>query len=571
MRRETAAITVASDRVMNIMPVVILALFVFFLAAPLISVFIESFRDGNGHYVGLANYVEYFSNSSLSVSIRNSLFVGAVTTVICVPLAFLYAYCLTHTCVRGKAFFSGVTMIPLLAPSLLPAMALIYLFGRQGLFNGLFDGAIYGPQGICLAQVYFCFPAAVTILVASMRMNDARLYEASEALGASGIRTFLTVVVPACRYGLISACFVVFTLVTTDFGIPKIIGGNYSVLSTDIYKQVVGQQNFQMGAVVGVVLLVPSFLAFGIDQLFRRKAQASFSGRSVLHRPKPSALDLPAFCFCLAVSLLILIVIGVAAWASFIKFWPYNLSLSLNNYNFDSIDLNGWASYYNSIKLAVLVTVIGTPYIFFTAYLMEKSRKHILVQRISHVLAMIPVATPGMILGLGYIGFFNAPANPLSVIFGSITLMALNTVVHFYTVPHLIALTALKKLDGEIEIVSDSLRASRFRTMRKVTLPLCNASLVDIAVFLFVNSMTTVAAVIFLYASDTKTAAVAAISYDDSGIPASALAMGMMIFYTCAVVQVAGTLVLRWLDRRQTRYRQGAADSEPPGMPALAG
>ncbi|MGE0240758.1 MAG: ABC transporter permease subunit, partial [Parvibaculaceae bacterium] len=196
----------------------LLACAVLFLALPLLLVFVESTRDAAGNNVGLANYMTYFASPSLRVSALNSLLVAAVTTAICVPLAFVFAYCLTHTRMRGKAFFSAITIVPLLAPSLLPAMSLVYLFGRQGVFGGgLFGSDIYGPQGICLAQIYFCFPAAVMILTTSMRMNDARLYEASESLGASGLRTFARVTVPACRYGILNACFVVFTLVTTDF------------------------------------------------------------------------------------------------------------------------------------------------------------------------------------------------------------------------------------------------------------------------------------------------------------------------------------------------------------------
>ena len=71
---------------------------------------------------------------------------------------------------------------------------------------------------------------------------------------------------PGARYGLISAVFVVFTLVITDFGVPKVIGGQYNVLATDIYKQVIGQQNFQMGAVVGLILLLPAVIAFVVDR-----------------------------------------------------------------------------------------------------------------------------------------------------------------------------------------------------------------------------------------------------------------------------------------------------------------
>jgi iron(III) transport system permease protein len=124
--------------------------------------------------------------------------------------------------------------------------------------------------------------------------------------------------------------------------------------------------------------------------------------------------------------------------------------------------------------------------------------------------------------------------------------MVINTVVHFYTVPHLTAVTALKRLDREFELISDSLRVSRLTTFRRVTVPLCGPVLLDIAVYFFVNAMTTVAAIIFLYTSDTKTAAIAVINLDDSGMPSAACAMGMMILYTCIAAKL-GQVLVEWL------------------------
>ena len=134
-------------------------------------------------------------------------------------------------------------------PSLLPAISLVYLFGNQGIIKEwLFGYEIYGPIGIVMGECFYVFPHVLTIMLIAMANSDARLYEASDALGASKIKTFFTVTLPSVRYGVVSAFFVCFTLVITDFGVPKVVGGQTGVLATDIYKQVVGQQNFQMGA-----------------------------------------------------------------------------------------------------------------------------------------------------------------------------------------------------------------------------------------------------------------------------------------------------------------------------------
>ena len=159
------------------------------------------------------------------------------------------------------------------------------------------------PIGIVVAQVFYCFPHALIIAVTALALADARLYEVADALGTKKSRIFRTVTLPGAKFGLINAAFVVFTLVVTDFGIAKVIGGQFNVLATDAYKQVVGQQNFEMGAVVGMVLLVPAVLAFVIDRMVQRRQVALLSARAVPLEPKPNrARDIALLVYCLVVA-----------------------------------------------------------------------------------------------------------------------------------------------------------------------------------------------------------------------------------------------------------------------------
>ena len=528
------------------------------MVLPLWSLLSKSFQDRSGAFVGLANYATYFSNPALTYSIVNSLEVSLIATAITIPLAFIYAYALTRSCMRFKGMFRALALIPILAPSLLPAISFIYMFGNQGIIKDwLFGQPIYGPLGIVMAEVFYCFPHALMIIVTALSLADSRLYEAAVSLGASKPRIFLTVTLPGARYGLISAAFVVFTLVITDFGIPKVIGGRYNVLATDIYKQVIGQQNFGMGAVVGMVLLAPAVLAFAVDRLVQRKQVALLSARAVPLEPKPSLrFDWSMFAFCAVVSGAIFGVLAVAGWASFIKFWPYNLSLTFDNYIFSNFDSAGWSSYWNSLELAAWTAVIGTAIIFCVAYLVEKSKGFLFGRSVVQLLAMIPLAVPGLVLGLCYIFFFNHPSNPLVFLYGTMAILVINTITHFYTVSHLTAVTALKQLDAEFEAVSASLKVPFYVTFWKVTVPVCLPAILDISIYLFVNAMTTVSAVIFLYSPDTKLASVAVINMDDNGMTAAATAMAMMIVYTSAAVRLAHALLTAGLQRRLQAWRK---------------
>ena len=506
---------------------------------------------------GLDNYRHYFATPALTHSIYNSLYIASLSTVITVAIAFGLAYALTRSAMPLKGCIRLLVMVPILVPSLLPGIALVYLFGNQGVIKELLFGqSIYGPIGIVIGSVFFTLPHAFIIIQTALAISDARLYEAAASLRASRWRIFWTVTVPGARYGLISAAFVVFNLVITDFGLPKVIGGQYNVLAVDIYKQVIGQQNFEMGAVVSVILLIPALIAFSIDRLVQRRQVALLSARSVAYQPLPNrTFDGLCLGYCVLVAVFILGLLGMCQYAALIKFWPYDLSFSLNNYNFDLMDGGGWASYWNSIELGLWTALLGTGVIFCGAYLVEKMNRFHIGRGLFQLLAMMPMAIPGMVLGLAYIFFFNEPSNPLHGIYATMAILVMCTVAHFYTVGHLTALTALKQMDREFESVSASLRQPVWRLFAVVTVPVCLPAVLDISIYMFVNAMTTVSAVVFLYSPDTALASVAVLNMDDAGDIAPAAAMGMMIFYTNAIARLIHLALSRGLVRRTQAWR----------------
>lgn len=506
---------------------------------------------------GFDNFINYFSTPALFNSIKNSLWIAVVSTIVTVTLAFWFAYALNRSCMRYKGVFRLIAMAPILVPSLLPGIALVYLFGNQGMMKELLFGAsIYGPIGIVIGSIFFTFPHAFMIISTALAISDARLYEAAASLRATRWRTFWTVTIPGARYGLISAAFVVFNLVITDFGLPKVIGGQFNVLAVDIYKQVIGQQNFEMGAVVSVVLVIPAIFAFAIDRLVQSKQVALLSARSVPYQPQPDKrTDTISFIYCAIVGLFIIGILAVCQFAALIKFWPYDLSLSLNNYQFDRMDGGGWGSYYNSIKLGLLTAVFGTAIVFFGAYLVEKTNGFRTGRALFQMFAMLPMAIPGMVLGLAYIFFFNNPSNPLNAIYGTMAILVICSVTHFYTVSHLTAVTALKQMDREFESVSASLKQPTMKLFSRVTVPVCLPSILDISIYLFVNAMTTVSAVVFLYSPKTSLASIAVLNMDDAGDIAPAAAMGMMIFYTNALARIIHLIVSKGVLTRTQAWR----------------
>ena len=550
---------------------------------PLLQLLSKSLTDKTGAFVGLRNFVEYFQTPALFISFYNSLFVSLVTTGISVPLGFLYAYALTRTTIPGKSFLKSVALLPLFAPTLLYGIAIIYLFGRKGLitlgFFGFFervigvnlgvDIGIYGAVGIIIAEVVYTFPQAMLILSVALSLTDARLYEASESLRASKIRTFFTVTISGVKYGLISACFVVFISSFTDFGAPKVIGGNFNVLATDIYKQVVGQLNFVMGATVCVVLLVPTVIAFILDRIIQRKQVAVIAAKAVPLVPRPHpARDGIFLAFCLVVALLVLAFFATAVYASLVKIWPYDLSLSLRHYDFSTMAARGYAAFYNSLRMSLYSAVVGVLVTFGSAYLIEKSKGMHLFRQVAYFLSMIPLALPGMVIGLSYIFFFNQPRwhlwsldlpNPFNPLYGTMAILVICNIVHFYTVSFLTATTALKQLDREFEAVSESMTVPFYKTFHRVTVPVCLPAILEITMYYFVNSMATLSGVIFLYSADLPLASVAIANMDDAGDVAPAAAMSVLIVLTNIAARLLYGLMTRGVQKRSQAWTRPAA------------
>jgi iron(III) transport system permease protein len=132
----------------------------------------------------------------------------------------------------------------------------------------------------------------------------------------------------------------------------------------------------------------------------------------------------------------------------------------------------------------------------------------------------------------------------------------INTMAHFYTVSHITATTALKQIDSEFEAVSASLRVPFWRTFGRVTVPICAPTILDIAVYMFVNALTTVSAVIFLYGANSKLASIAIVHMDEAGAGAAAAAMATAIMMTAILVRILHLAASRFIFDRFQFWRR---------------
>ncbi|MGN8275655.1 putative 2-aminoethylphosphonate ABC transporter permease subunit [Pseudomonas sp. SMN5] len=528
-----------------------LVLLVLAVLLPLLAMLWRGLAGDPGQGGGLTAAAQLFRSANFRWLLGNSLSSALAVVMIVLPLAYGFAYGLLRTCLPGKGLWRGLSLLPLLAPSMLPGIALIYLFGNQGMLRDWMPSSIYGFWGIVLGQVIYTFPHALMVLLSALGLADARLFDAASSMGASPWRAFRSITWPGSRQGVFAAGCLVFTLCITDFGVPVVVGGDYQVLALEAYKAVLGQQQFGRGALIGLFLLLPALLSFAVDCWLRRHQRDAMGGRAQVYQPQPKrGRDTVFLLLVVLVCAVLLGVFGMAVYSSLVKFWPYDLSLSLHNYVFSDLP-GGWLAYRNSLLLASATAVFGSVLIFTGSYLLEKLRQNPLTQ-VLRLLCFIPMAVPGLVLGLGYVFFFNLPANPLHGLYGSLALLVVCTVAHFLTTAQMTAATALRQLDGEFEAAALSLKVPLLRHFLRVTVPICLPALLDIVRYLFVSAMTTVSAVIFLYSPDSMVASVAVLNMDDAGNVGGAAAMSTLILLTSASV----SLLLAWASRGLLRRSQ---------------
>jgi putative 2-aminoethylphosphonate ABC transporter, permease protein len=526
---------------------------------PLSGLFIKAFQNDSGDFAGLNNYIKYFSQPALSCSVFNTLDISLVTAMVSTTLGFVYAYALQRTNIGLKRFFRYAALFPIFVPTVVQGIGLIVLFGKQGILTQMgFAFELYGRTGIILSEIIYTFPQAFLMFYITLHYADGRLYEAADSMGCNALTKFLKITSQEIKYTLINSLFVCFTLAFTDFGAPKVVGGSYNVLATDLYKQVAGQFNFNMGAVVSTLMLIPALLTFAADRMLNEKNYGEISAKAIELKIKTNRIrDGIFFTVCLLVCGFFIIMIGALAMDALMKYYPYERSLTFQHFLF-SQSTGGIQSFVNSIVMSLLTALFGTAFVFIYTYLIEKGKGMKRIKKIAKLLSVAPIALPGMVIGLSFIFFFNAKSNPLNFIYGTIVILVLSNIIHFYSVPYVTAAGALKKLDKEFESIAESMKIPLWKIFLKVSVPMSLPAVLEIFMYYFVNSMVTVSAVVFLYSAGFKVASIAITHMEEAGDIAQASAMSLLILAVNLLVRSMYELYLHQNKKQRKKNEEVA-------------
>jgi iron(III) transport system permease protein len=569
----------------------LLATFTFY---PIVTILVQAVQDAQGAYSLQAFGSRLFTEKIWGIGCMlgrsrcgvawNTLLLALLCAILSTSLGLAFALIVTRTRFPYKKALRVLSVLPIITPPFVIGLGLILIFGRAGIVNQLLEWAfhieprrwIYGLQGVLVAQVFAFTPIAFLVLIGVVEGVAPSMEEAAQTLRADRWRTFVDISLPLMRPGVANAFLITFIESIADFGNPIILGGNFGVLSTEVFFSVVGAQLDQgRAATLGILLLLFALAAFVVQRrLLGRKAYTAMSGKgdAGVSTPLPDAVRRVCNAFALPWIVLTVVIYAMAFAGGFVELWGRDYTPTLRHYvkafgvEWGSHGMiwagAAWSSFWTTVRLSAIAAPITAALGLLTAYLL--SRQNFVGQSAFEFGTMLSFAIPGTVIGISYILAFNVP--PIEITGTALILIACNV---FRNMPVGVraGMASMAQIDRSLDEASTTLGARGLTTLRRILLPLLKPAVVAALVYSFVRAMTTVSAVIFLVSAQYEWATTYIINRVVNGDYGVAIAYSSALM---ALMLVAiGVIRLLVGERRLGRRMSTAARAAVPDAAQL--
>ncbi len=561
--------------------IAVVTIFVFF---PIAKMLLAAFATDDGGYSVVGFFPKFFDSRIWGIGCLsggrcgvawNSLVLAVVVGVLTTLLGLAFALVLTRSGFRHKRLLRALTVLPIITPPFVIGLAIILLFGLSGTVTTGVAAAlgiepsrwIYGMPGVLIAQVLAFTPIAFLVLIGVVEGVSPSMEEAAQTLRANRWQTFRTVSWPLMRPGLANAFLLGFIESMADFGNPLVLGGNFDVLSTEIFFAIVGAQYDQSrAAILAVVLLAFTLGAFYLQRFWLgRKSYTTVTGKgdAGVHPPMPRRLAIPVYAVVALWSAFTIIVYGMILYGSVVQLWGVDDTLTFKHYLTafridwaeDGLRWTGsaWDSFWTTMMIATVAAPLTAAIGLITAYLL--TRQTFAGKRAFEFGTMLSFAIPGTVIGVAYILAFNVP--PIEIT-GTGLILVISFIFRNMPVGVRAGIASMSQLDKSLDESSLTLGANSWQTFRAVILPLLRPAILAALVYSFVRAMTAISAVIFLVSAryDMSTSyIIGRVENNDYGL---AIAYSTaLIFVMLAAVGLLQLLVGRTQIGRRTSHGEG--------------
>ena len=454
---------------------IITLLFVGFLAAPILLLLGKSLL-GDGGLTG-EFYISVVTRDGFLTALGNSFAVAAASAVAATVIAFLMAYAVHYTELPkwAKRLITAIATLPMFLPTI-----------------------TYGFGGLLVGYVIYTIPVAFLLIHNTMGFVDKKTIIVSKVMGDRDLATFWIAILRPLLGTLAGAFIQAFFLCFTDFGIPASVGGGYDVIATLLYNQMLGGiPDFNRGAVIAMIMLIPSIGSICILQLLER-FNIRYTRISQADLRKNSLRDTGWGISSTVISVAILSIFAVIFVVPLVEEWPYQTGFSLEHFAAVFTDSELIAVYWHSLVMALLTAFLGTLAAYGAALITARSTLSPRYKRVIESIALVTNAIPGMVLGVAYMFLFSGTG-----LQNTLLLMILCNIVHYFSTPYLMMKNSLSKMNAGWETTAMLMGDSWLQTILRVVTPNALSSLIEVFSYYFINSMVTISALIFIAGART--------------------------------------------------------------------
>ena len=554
--------------------IAMVGVFIFF---PIVQMLSSAVRDNDGVYSLSVFTAKFFENKiwglgCVSGDTRcgvawNSLFLAVLVGFSTTLLGLVFALVATRSGFKRGNLLRALTVLPIITPPFVIGLAIILLFGLSGsvtkfvadIFELQPTRWVYGLPGILIAQILSFTPIAFLVLIGVVEGVSPSMEEAAQTLRANRWQTFKTVSLPLMRPGLANAFLLGFIESMADFGNPLVLGGNYDVLSTEIFFAIVGAQNDQgMAAVLAIALLIFTLSAFYAQRRWLgKKSYTTKTGKgdSGAHALMPKRIMWPCYAIAGVWTVFTITVYGMILYGGFVETWGLNNTLTFKHYitafgisfNDHGIHFKGsaWDSFWTTLKIAGTAAPLTAMLGLLTAWLLV--RQNFAGKQAFEFGTMLSFAIPGTVIGVSYILAFNVPPIELT---GTGVILVISFIFRNMPVGVRAGIASMSQLDKSLDEASLTLGANTWRTFTRVILPLMRPAILAALVFSFVRAMTAISAVIFLVSAEYNMATsyiIGRVENNDYGI---AIAYSSMLIVVMLTVVATMQLIINRSGKR---------------------
>lgn len=481
--------------------VAVCVLFAAFLLIPMIFITGKSFIGNSG--LTFEYYRSVFGGREFAEIFVRSVGIAMVSALVTTMLAFILAYSIHFTNIHPflKKGIYRLAVMPMLLPTITYGFAIIYSLGKQGLITKLlgrqlFD--IYGMTGLMIGYVLYTLPISFLLINNTMGYIDKKFLVVSRVMGDGPLRTFFQTIFRPLMGTLAASVIQSFFLSFTDFGIPASVGGRTEVIAGRLYNEMLGSvPNFNRGAVVAIVMLLPSIISILILGYLDRY-NIRYSKVSDIEMKKSRLRDMVCMVISAAILLCVTAIFAVIIIVPFIEEWPYRVNFTLGHFTavFDDTALSMVVR--NSIVTAVLTALLGSLVVYGAALVTARSKISAKCKKVIESVALVTNTIPGMVLGIAFLLTFSGTS-----LQNTIAIIIFCNIIHFFSTPYLMMKNSLEKMNSSWETTARLMGDSWIKTVVRVITPNAMSTLLEVFSYYFVNAMVTVSAIIFITGART--------------------------------------------------------------------